>query len=76
VALGAALSLSSCANEVRTLSWEFQFTPAALGARAVVVEGRVIQGGCGGSAVLYTAEATRTMAPSGVIFRRARGWRW
>jgi alpha-tubulin suppressor-like RCC1 family protein len=61
--IALAIFASACDAEVRTLSWEFVFADETLAARALVVEGRILEGGCTSSSVRYAAESTRTMGP-------------
>lgn len=51
------------ADEVRELGWEIEFADATLGARAVFVEGRILEGGCSSRSVRFSAEASRGSSP-------------
>jgi alpha-tubulin suppressor-like RCC1 family protein len=62
VVVAIALALA-CSPGERRLRWEMVFAPMTLGTRAVIVEGRILQGGCGG-AEIYRAEAGRGEVPA------------
>lgn len=55
--------LQGCAVEVRDLAWGFTFDDESLSARAAIVEGRLLSGGCAG-APLYEADVARGEVPS------------
>src|SRR5687767_5781217 len=58
--VAAAVSwLAGCAAEdPRRAEWSFRFLPPGLETRAVAIEARILEGGCGGSRELYVDEVT------------------
>lgn len=59
--LACALGAASC-GDAPELTWEIEFADPTLADRAVLVEGRILSGGCGGEE-LYASTATRDMGP-------------
>jgi hypothetical protein len=50
-----AVALLGCKSDAEPLRWEIQFTSRSLGARAALVESRILKGGCDAEEILYVS---------------------
>lgn len=58
-----ALLAAGC-TQSRTLAWELVFDDPSLSARAAVVRGTVLEGGCGSDSAIFSAAVARGETPS------------
>ncbi len=51
--------LASCGSSERALSWSIRFEDESLSARATLLRGRILEGGCDSGVILYSADQDR-----------------
>jgi hypothetical protein len=51
----ALVALAACKSDAESLRWEIAFESRALGARAALVESRILKGGCDSNEILYVS---------------------
>jgi alpha-tubulin suppressor-like RCC1 family protein len=61
--LGALFALTACDSGDSRIGWELDFEDETLRARAFLVEGTILEGGCTGTLVRYTGLATMSASP-------------
>ncbi len=57
--MAALLLLASCGSSERSLTWSVGFEDENLSARATLLRGRILEGGCDSGVILYSAEQDR-----------------